>query len=157
MLVHNARYHVTARINHQEMRLEEPSTKLLFIQTIKRAKFKYPFRVDNFTVMGNHFHLVIKPQEEASLSKIMQWILGVFAMLYNRKNGLTGHLWQGRFFSRIINSIKDLCETNEYIDDNPVQVGLVRHQAEWSFGGIADRLLGCFGILDPPESDAANP
>jgi hypothetical protein len=32
----------------------------------------------------------------------MRWILSVIAMTYNKINGLSGHVWGGRFFSRIV-------------------------------------------------------
>jgi len=105
-----ARYHVTARTNRREMILEPTVVKELLLGVIKRAKRKYRFRIENFCVMDNHFHLVILPAKNESLSAIMRWILSVFAMAYNRLLGLTGHVWGERFFSRIIEGFGDLIQ-----------------------------------------------
>src|SRR5512133_313133 len=88
-----ARYHVTARANRKEMILDSIAMKELFLSVVKRAKKKYDFRLENFCVMGNHFHFIIRPGQGTSLSAIMRWILSVFAMAYNKIMGLTGHVW----------------------------------------------------------------
>jgi putative transposase len=85
--------------------------------------------------MGNHVHFLIKPRPGVSLSKIMQWLLGVFAQLWNKKHGLSGHLWGDRFFSRIISGILDFLKVFSYIDQNPVVSGLADRPEQWEYGG----------------------
>ncbi len=64
--------------------------------------------------MGNHFHLIIRPQKNENLSRIMQWILSVFALKFNRLFTYSGHVWYDRFTSKIINDspAKTLISTN---------------------------------------------
>jgi len=142
---------VTARINHQEMRLDHAAMKTLFLDVIKRAKEKYSFQIENFTVMGNHFHLIIRPTNKSSLSRIMQWVMGVFAMTYNRIHCLKGHLWQGRFFSRVIGTLRELLQVFDYIDENPVKAGQVSYPRDWHYGGLAHRRSYQTAILVPLE------
>lgn len=137
ILINGARYHVTARINRKEMLLESSRVRELFLSTVRRAKRKYRFRLWNFCVMGNHVHFLIEPVEGESLSSIMRWILGVFAMAYNRKQGLTGHVWGERFHSRILDGLREFVLAFGYIDDNPVRAGLVDHAHEWPHCGCA--------------------
>jgi putative transposase len=131
-----ARYHVTARANRKEMILDSGACKELFLSVLRRAKGRYSFRIENFTIMGNHFHLVIEPGKGESLSSIMQWILSVFAMAFNRSHGYTGHVWGARFFSRIIDSLRDLIEVFEYIDGNAVNAGRVDDRRDWRYCGL---------------------
>ena len=118
-LLDGAEYHVTARINRGEKIFLAREDRDLFMGVLKRAKKKFNFSIKNFCIMGNHIHLLIKPGPGESLSKIMQWLLGVFAQLWNKKHGLSGHLWGDRFFSRIIMGIKDFLQVFLYIDNNP--------------------------------------
>lgn len=104
-LQRGALYHVTVRANRREMIFNSDEVKRLFIMVLERASRKFTFRVDNFCIMGNHVHLLILPESGTSLSRLMQWILSVFAMAYNKKYGLTGHVWGERFFSRIVDSL----------------------------------------------------
>jgi len=147
-LVQDAKYHVSARVNHQEMLLDTKEAKQLFLDIVERAKLKYTFRIENFSIMGNHFHFIIQPLKQGNLSKIMQWILGVFAMTYNRIHGLSGHFWQSRFFSRIIFSFQILCDVFAYIDNNPVKACLAVNPWEWAYGALAHHRSNNTSITD---------
>ena len=144
-------YHVTARTNRGEMIFDSRQIKALFLATLKKAKKKFKFQIKNFCIMNNHFHLLIKPGKGASLSQIMQWLLSVFAMSYNRRLQLTGHVWGERFFSRIIRNIADFVKTFNYIDKNPVMANLVSNSREWKYGGLWHHKRALPGIVDKLE------
>ena len=152
MLQDGAEYHVSARANRGEMILSSEDDKKLLLAVIKRAKKRYCFQVKNFCIMNNHLHLLIKPGKDESLSRIMQWILSVFAMLWNRKHNLTGHVWGERFFSRIIAGTIDFLRTFFYIDENPVYAQLVEQPWKWEFGGLWHHHKGITDVTDAPDS-----
>lgn len=147
-LEEGARYHVTARANRKEMILDSSAIKDLFLSVVKRAKAKYDFQLENFCIMGNHFHFVIRPGRGTNLSAIMRWILSVFAMTYNRIKGLTGHVWGSRFFSRIISCLRELLQVFEYIDDNPVKASQIDDRREWRWGGLWHDRTGCHDLVE---------
>jgi len=149
-LVEGARYHVTARVNRKEMILDSCAMKELFLSVVARAKSKYRFSLENFCIMGNHFHFVIRPGRGESLSAIMQWILSVFAMAYNRKKGITGHVWGCRFYSRILESLGELLKAFEYIDNNPVKAGQVDDRMNWPWGGLWHDWNGLRWLVEAP-------
>lgn len=136
-LQEGARYHVTARINRKEMLLDPAATKELFMSTVARARRKYSFRIWNFCIMNNHVHLLIEPSRGESLSAIMRWILGVFAMAWNRRHDMTGHVWGDRFHSRVLPGLWEFRMAFGYIDNNPVKASLARSAADWLYGGLA--------------------
>ncbi|HOX13887.1 MAG TPA: transposase [Spirochaetia bacterium] len=147
-----ARYHVTGRANRKELIFDTGAMKDLFLSVVKRAKRKYAFRIENFCIMGNHFHLVIIPGKGMSLSTIMQWIMSVFAMAYNRICGYTGHVWGERFFSRILSGFRELLAVFAYIDNNPVQASLIEDPRKWRFGGLWHNRTGCRDIVEVEPS-----
>jgi putative transposase len=100
--------------------------------------------------MGNHFHFVIQPGKDESLSAIMRWILSVFAMAFNRLKGYTGHVWGSRFFSRIIASLREFMQLFEYIDSNPVRASLVMDAREWKWGRLWRGRSGCRDLIEEP-------
>ncbi|MDR1430204.1 MAG: transposase [Spirochaetaceae bacterium] len=146
-----AEYHVTARINRGEMSLLPKQDKDLFLEVLIQAKRKYQFRISNFCVMNNHIHLMIKPGKHASLSKIMQWILSVFAIRWNRKHHLNGHVWGDRFFSRIISKVAEFFHIFSYLDENPAKSRLVKYPWQWEYGGLWYHKRGIFTAVDPPS------
>ncbi len=150
ILQDGAIYHVTARANRKEMIFDSNEIKELFLEVLRRAKGKYSFKLENFCIMGNHFHLLIRPEGKTNLSRLMQWVMSVFAMAYNRVHGLVGHVWGSRFFSRIVSGIRDFLKIFAYIDDNPVESHQVQDKRNWLYGGLWHHRAGildlCSGI-----------
>lgn len=142
-----ARYHVTARVNNKEFFIESNRAKALFVEVLLRAKQRYSFKIENFVIMGNHFHLIIQPAENESLSRIMQWILSVYAMAYNRITGRCGHFWGDRFFSRVLYSLAQYLMVFKYIDDNPLSANIYTN-SEWQYCGSFHRRHGLLYLID---------
>jgi REP element-mobilizing transposase RayT len=150
VLERGAIYHVASKIDHKAMSLQDPNIKQIFLDVVKIAKQKFPFKLWNFTVMDNHFHFLIQPEDGVSLSKIMQWIKCMFAKKWNKIHHTDGHVWGDRFFSKIVSTERQFEQTSEYIDNNPVRVQLVREAKNWKFGGLFHRLMGIVGLIDKP-------
>lgn len=130
------------------MSLDDKGMKDLFLRVLARARARYRFRVENFCVLGNHIHLIIRPVGGESLSRIMQWILSVFAMAFNRQHGYTGHVWGSRFFSRIMANFQQFAKVFEYIDKNPVVANRVETANDWFYGGLWHHRHGVRGIVE---------
>lgn len=81
----------------------------------------------------------------------MQWILSVFAVAYNKKLGYVGHVWRGRFKSRVIESRQHLVSAFNYISENPVKAGMVTTPVEYEYCGIRHIHDGDYSIVDPPD------
>ncbi|MDR2537233.1 MAG: transposase [Treponema sp.] len=148
-----ATYHVTSEINRYEMELQQSRIKTMFLTFVNKAKEKYPFQLFNFCIMDNHIHLLIKPERGQSLSKIMQWIKGNFARYWNKAHGKKGgHLWGKRFFSKIIDDIRQLLRVLDYIDKNPEKAGLVKRAEDWEFSGLYHHLRGRTDVVTIPRT-----
>jgi hypothetical protein len=77
----------------------------------------------------------------------MQWILSVFAMAWNRKHLTSGHVWGERFFSTIIDSMKEYIKTFLYVTQNPVSAQIAGRIDEWQYGGLWHFIIGDRDIL----------
>ena len=65
----------------------------------------------------------------------MQRLNGLYAMRFNRRYDRCGHLFQGRFESRVITDERYLDTLIAYIFDNSTRVGL----RGWPWRGALDR------------------
>ncbi|MDR1747807.1 MAG: transposase [Spirochaetaceae bacterium] len=135
-IVDDAYYHVTTHINRNDGFLLSKPAKTLFLKVLKEAQKKYQFIIRNFTIMSNHYHLLIKPINGESLSRIMQWINAVFAMRINKLVGSTGHVWGQRFFSKVVEGLIGYLRVSKYIDENAVKAKLVNQAEEWEYCGV---------------------
>ncbi len=151
MLQEGATYHVTAKSNRGEFILCSDAVKDLFASVVKEAKKKYSFKIKQYSTMSNHIHLLIQPSPGTSLSRIMQYILGVFALRFNKMFGQRGHVWYDRFKSKIINSFQQLVNSFHYISNNPVKAGICHNGEDYFWGGLYELKKGHFRLLDPPD------
>ena len=85
--------------------------------------------------MPNHVHLVLACTRQA-LSDGCRRLNGVHAQRFNRKYERWGHLWGDRFSSRLITTDEYLTEAVDYVLDNPVRAGLVRHRDDYRWSGV---------------------
>jgi putative transposase len=148
ILKKGACYHVTGTINRDEDIFKSDEIKNIFLLVIKQAKMKYKFSLRNFCIINNHIQFVIEPLKDESLSKIMQWILSVFAIRFNRKRKIRGHVWYDRFKSRIIENIQQMNSLFKYINELPVKENIVERSEEYKYCGLYFFLHGFFDIVD---------
>jgi putative transposase len=151
-LLEGAIYHVTAKANRGEFILRNLRLKQLFLSILKKAKKKYKFSLTTFCIMNNHIHLMIKPEKNENLSRIMQWILSKFAIAYNKIFKLFGHVWYDRFHSTIIYNFLQYVRTFLYIGENPVKANIVSKSVDYKYGGMFYLKRGFYDILAPPEN-----
>ena len=67
----------------------------------------------------------------------MHRLNGVYALRFNRRYGLRGHLFETRFSSWVIRDEEHLNAAIEYVLGNPVRAGLCREPREWRWSGSA--------------------
>jgi len=139
-LFEGATYHVTSRTNRKTDAFSGNGGQRILLQVIREAEEKYGFILHNFCIMPNHFHLLITPQGETNLSRIIQWIKTKSAKRWNFTNNLTDHFWGERFYSRPIKNEEEYNIVFNYIDQNPVKAGLVSNPHDWKASGAYYRL-----------------
>ncbi len=131
-----ATYHIVAQTNRREFLMDTPVCKEMFLEVLERAKEKYQFKLKHFCVMSNHIHLLIEPVAKSKLSKIMQWVLSVFAVKINKFFNQDGHVWRDRFKSKIIGGITQYINTFNYISNNPVKANMCKKSLDYRYSGL---------------------
>lgn len=81
------------RGNRRQKIMRDDDDRGRFMETIGRACRKTGWQVHAFCLMSNHFHLVVKTPEP-NLVPNMKWLLGVYTQAFNRRHGLSGHLFE---------------------------------------------------------------
>ena len=75
-----------------------------------------------YTLMTNHFHLLITPTEQGDVSKYMQKVCTGYVMYYNQKYKRTGSLFEGKFKSQHANNDRYLKYLFSYIHLNSIKL-----------------------------------
>ena len=89
------------------------------IGVIAQAMDRFDAQVLAYCQMGNHFHLVLHTRA-ANLSSLMGPVNGVYTQAVNRRHGLVGYLFQGRFKAILVDRGAYLLALCRYVDRNPV-------------------------------------
>jgi putative transposase len=123
-------YHVYSRGDDKGLIFHEDADYEKLLSLLHRALDRFGAECVAYALMDNHFHLLLIPHEH-SVSRIMQYVNGWYAQWFNRKYGRVGHVFQGRFGSKIIEDGLYLLTPLRYIALNPVEGGLVRQPEDW--------------------------
>lgn len=75
-----------------------------------------------FTLMPNHFHLLLRQKEDNGIVKFMQKLGTGYAMYFNQKYKRVGGLFQGRFKAIDINNETHFWHIPTYIHLNPLSL-----------------------------------
>lgn len=94
-----------------------------------RAQSK--FRLHEFVVMPDHFHLLLTVGCDLTIERAMQFVKGGFAFRAGRDLGFRSPVWQKGFSEVRILDAETYQRVSEYIRDNPVRRHLAYVAAEF--------------------------
>jgi len=123
-------HHVMSRGNHRLPIYKDDYDRRVFKQLIGTVVDRYGWLCHGYCLMNNHYHLAIETPD-ANLSKGMRHLNGVYSQTFNRRHGESGHVFQGRFKSVLVQRDQHLLSIIRYIELNPVRAGLVSEPAAW--------------------------
>jgi putative transposase len=115
-------YHLTARGNERRPIFRDNRDRVHFCDLLGEMVDRFRVRLHAFVLMNNHYHLVVE-LTEPNLSRTGQWLNVSYSMWFNRRHGRSGHLFQGRFKSVVVDPIQWGLELSRYVHLNPVRVG----------------------------------
>lgn len=116
----DAVYHVTARGNEQKAIYRDDADREVFLATLAQACEQFGLVVHVYCLMPNHYHLVVQTPR-ANLSQAMGWIQTAYSIRFNRRHRRSGHLFQGRFKSHVVDADTYARRLVVYIHLNPVR------------------------------------
>ena len=129
-------HHITQRGNRRVDVFLEIEDRHVFLRLLGEASKLYSLSHSGYSLMTNHIHLISIPTEVPALSQTMRDTLGSYASYFNRKYGLTGRLWQGRFYSTVLDETHYWAALR-YVERNPVRAGMVRSAEEYRWSSAA--------------------
>jgi putative transposase len=125
-------YHVLSRGNEKREIFRDDKDYLKFLEILERVVDRFHLEVHAYVLMKNHYHLLVRTREE-SLSRAIQWLGVSYSVWFNRKHQRSGHLFQGRFKSFLIENERYLTAMCLYIHNNPLRAGIVKRSAHYKW------------------------
>lgn len=118
----NTYYHIFSRGNHQSTIFFERRDYQRFLDKLKFYKDQFHVSIINWSLLGNHFHLLAtSDKEDSGLSKMLQCLLNSHAHYISLKRSLPGHLFGGPFKAKPILDEPSFLQVFRYICLQPVK------------------------------------
>ncbi len=147
-------YHVINRANGRAMIFSEPQHYKLFENLLRETKELVDMRILGYVLMPNHWHLVLHPKNDGDLGTFMHRLTNAHTRKVHaatNTNG-SGHLYQGRYKSFLVDTDSYLLTLIKYVERNPVRARLAKQCENWQWGSAWRRINGTkeqVKLLDP--------
>ena len=134
-------HHVTQRGNRRAQVFLEEGDYALYMDLLSEAAQKAGAEIWCYCLMPNHVHIIVVPSDEDGLRRTLADAHRRYTGDINARMRMTGHLWQGRFGSVVMDE-EHLAHAVRYISLNPVRARLVRNMQDWPWSNVAAHLSG---------------
>lgn len=134
-------HHVTQRGNRRQPIFFEPGDHIVYRKLLADQLRRWEVEAWAYCLMPNHVHLILTPKDETGLSRALAEAHRRYTTFVNARQGWSGHLFQGRFASVVMDE-RHLLVASRYIALNPVRAGLVERPEAWPWSSVRAHLAG---------------
>lgn len=99
--------------------------------------------------MENHVHFITVPMEPDSMAKTFNTLHMRFSQHINKRHNVSGHVWQGRFFSCALDE-GHLYSGIRYVENNPVRAKITGKADDYPWSSARSHIRG---TIDPVLSN----
>jgi putative transposase len=134
-------HHITQRGNYRQQVFQGDEDYLQYLEWLKSYSRKYSLKIWAYCLMGNHVHFISVPMEPDSLAKTFNTLHMRYSQYFNMRNKANGHLWQGRFYSCVLDE-RHLYAGIRYLETNPVRAGIVKKAENYKWSSARSHVKG---------------
>jgi putative transposase len=139
-------HHIIQRGNRREPIFFCDNDRQYYLRLLRERMALTVTRCLSWCLMDNHVHLILIPASADSLRATLAPVHTRYAARINRLHDWTGHLFEGRYWSYPMDEAH-LMRAMRYVENNPVQAGLVAHAEDWRWSSAAAHIEGGFDAL----------
>lgn len=139
--------HVIQRGNNRSALFAAETDYQFFRDCLKTACEDHRCQIHAYVFMTNHVHLLMTPENDAGIGKVMQSLGRRYVQYFNFTYARTGTLWEGRYKATLVDTERYLLTCYRYIELNPVRAGVVSHPGEYRWSSHGANALGRYDSL----------
>ena len=134
-------YHIIIRgVNRQIICCDDRDRERL-CQTLFKYQSNSDFDIFGYCIMSNHIHLLIKENLEC-ISDIVKKISSSYVFWFNSRHERSGHLFQERYKSEIVENDSYFLTALRYIHQNPVKAGITKFARDYKWSSFNEYISG---------------
>ncbi len=137
-------YHVLNRANARMRIFDKPKDYEAFEKILGQAVQRVKMRLLAYSLLPNHWHLVVWPREDGDLSTFVGWLELTHTQRWHahRHSVGSGHVYQGRYKSFLVESDEYLWTVCRYVERNALRAGLCERAEYWQWSSLWRREFG---------------
>ncbi len=116
-------YHIYQRGNNKEYIFQNDNIKSFLLKYLKEYNKKFDYEVLAYVIMNNHYHLLIKTNK-VPIDKIMFYLNNLLGKYIKTQLDRTGHAFDGRYRSNLVDTDAYLIWLLRYIHRNQVKANI---------------------------------
>ncbi|MCQ9206089.1 MAG: transposase [Omnitrophica bacterium] len=132
-------HHITQRGNYQQQVFEREANYKQYCEWMQEYAEEHDLDIIAYCLMHNHIHFIVVPKKKNDLSVVFKTVHMRYAHYLNRQKKAKGHLWQGRFYSCILDD-KHLFRAIRYVENNPARAKIVRQPWDYKWSSAKDHV-----------------
>lgn len=132
-------HHITQRGNYRQTVFTSDEDLNKYLQLLQKYSAKYSLKIWAYCLMSNHVHYVAVPMNDYSLAKTFNALHMMYTRYFNQKSGGNGHLWQGRFYSCVLDE-PHVYAAMRYVENNPVRAKMVDRPENYQWSSAASHV-----------------
>lgn len=145
--------HVLQRGNGRQAILFREEDYWFLWEKIGSAAARFDCRVHAYVLMPDHFHLLVTPDSEDGIGKLMQYVGRYYVQYFNELHQHAGTLWEGRYRATLLDPAAWLLPVSRYIESNPVRAGLVAAPGDYAWSSYGANAAGVEDPLVEPHAE----
>jgi putative transposase len=143
--------HIIQRGNNRGPCFAGTSDFLVYLTLLRQYAAETGCTVHAYVLMTNHVHLLLSTDSRTGPSVLMRRLGQHYVQYFNRQQGRSGTLWEGRFRSSLVDSERYLLICQRYIELNPVRARMVETPEAYPWSSYRANALGADDPLVTPH------
>jgi putative transposase len=107
-----------------------------------RAAAKHGGALNGHVFMTNHVHLVVTPESEHSIARMMHAVEWKYALYFNERYERTGRLWEGPYRASLIESERYWYTCLRYVEQNPWRAKMIPRPGDYRWSSYRSHAFG---------------
>jgi len=133
-------HHITQRGNNRGQVFFDDADHVAYLEALTHYTQIYHLDIWAYCLMPNHIHLLAVPHTPVGLARGVGMTNLRYSRYFNRRHFRSGHIWQNRFYSCIVDTDAYLWAVARYIENNPVSAGLTTTASDYRWSSVHHHL-----------------
>ncbi len=134
-------HHIIQRGNRKQPVFFQKNDFQFYLDLLQTYSQEHDLDVLSYCLMPNHVHVIAVPGHEDAMRAVFAQVHKRYTSMINKREGWTGHLWQARFASYVMDE-DYMLNALRYIEMNPVIAGIAARPYDYLWSSAKSRYRG---------------